>query len=68
MMHALHYGTSVFEGIRAYKTGKGPAIFRLPEHNDRFLLSAGVVKMKPPLHQGGDRRGHQANRAGEQAR
>jgi len=48
MMHALHYGTSVFEGIRAYSTAKGPAIFRLPEHNDRFLLSAGVAMMRCP--------------------
>jgi len=48
MMHALHYGTSVFEGIRAYSTAKGPAVFRLPEHIDRFLLSAGVIKMKSP--------------------
>lgn len=48
MMHALHYGTSVFEGIRAYKTSKGPAVFRLTEHNDRFFVSAAVAKMKPP--------------------
>jgi branched-chain amino acid aminotransferase len=48
MMHALHYGTSVFEGIRAYRTAKGPAVFRLPEHNDRFLVSAGAAKMKCP--------------------
>ena len=48
MMHALHYGTSVFEGIRAYNTPQGPAVFRLPEHIDRFLLSAGVIKMKSP--------------------
>lgn len=48
MMHALHYGTSVFEGIRAYHTAKGPAVFRLPEHNDRFLVSAAVAKMKCP--------------------
>lgn len=48
MMHALHYGTSVFEGIRAYNTAKGPAVFRLPEHIDRLLLSAGVIKMKSP--------------------
>lgn len=47
-MHALHYGSSVFEGIRAYNTARGPAVFRLPEHNDRFLLSAGVLKMKVP--------------------
>lgn len=48
MMHALHYGTSVFEGIRAYATPKGPAIFRLSEHIDRFLLSASVAKMSSP--------------------
>jgi branched-chain amino acid aminotransferase len=48
MMHALHYGTSVFEGIRAYGTAKGPAIFRLSEHIDRFLLSASVAKMQSP--------------------
>jgi len=48
MMHALHYGTSVFEGIRAYGTSRGPAVFRLPEHIDRFLLSAEVARMAPP--------------------
>ncbi len=48
MMHALHYGTSVFEGIRAYGTPRGPAVFRLPEHVDRFLVSAAVAKMKSP--------------------
>ncbi len=48
MTHALHYGTSVFEGIRAYPTDKGPAIFRLSDHIDRFLQSASVVRMKPP--------------------
>lgn len=48
MNHALHYGTSTFEGIRAYKTSRGPAIFRLPEHVDRFLHSASVLRMKPP--------------------
>jgi branched-chain amino acid aminotransferase len=48
MMHALHYGTSVFEGIRAYSTAKGPAVFRLPEHIDRFLLSASVARMPSP--------------------
>lgn len=44
--HTLHYGSSVFEGIRAYDTEKGPAIFRLPEHMDRFFHSASVLKMK----------------------
>ncbi|MBN2246507.1 MAG: branched-chain amino acid transaminase [Candidatus Aminicenantes bacterium] len=44
--HTLHYGTSVFEGIRAYDSEQGPAIFRLPEHMDRFFHSASVLKMK----------------------
>jgi branched-chain amino acid aminotransferase len=48
MAHALHYGTSVFEGIRAYSTSKGPAIFRLPEHIDRFFHSAMTLSMKVP--------------------
>jgi branched-chain amino acid aminotransferase len=52
MMHALHYGTSVFEGIRAYRTARGPAIFRLPEHNARFLGSAQVAQMKVPYTAG----------------
>src|SRR5574341_871168 len=39
---ALHYGAGVFEGIRAYQTDKGPAIFRLHEHTDRLIESAGV--------------------------
>jgi len=48
MMHALHYGTCTFEGIRAYPTSRGPAIFRLKEHIDRFFHSAQVIKMKVP--------------------
>ncbi len=49
MSHALHYGTSVFEGIRAYSTEKGPAVFRLPEHTDRFLHSAKTLSMDVPF-------------------
>jgi branched-chain amino acid aminotransferase len=48
MTFALHYGGSVFEGIRAYKTPRGPAIFRLPEHVDRLFHSAAVARMKVP--------------------
>jgi branched-chain amino acid aminotransferase len=48
MSHALHYGTSVFEGIRAYHTANGPAVFRLPEHLDRFFHSASVLSMDIP--------------------
>lgn len=48
LSHALHYGTSVFEGIRAYPTTNGPAIFRLAEHLDRFFYSASVLSMDIP--------------------
>jgi len=48
MSHGLNYGTAVFEGIRAYRTAKGPAVFRLGEHIDRLLYSASVAKMKAP--------------------
>jgi branched-chain amino acid aminotransferase len=48
MSHALHYGTSVFEGIRAYQTAEGPAVFRLPDHIDRFFYSASLLRMDIP--------------------
>lgn len=48
MTHALHYGTSVFEGIRAYSTPKGSAVFQLKKHIDRFIHSASVLNMKVP--------------------
>ena len=43
--HALHYGNSVFEGIRAYRTEKGPAVFRLHKHIERLFLSAEILMM-----------------------
>ena len=43
--HALHYGSSVFEGIRAYETPKGTCIFRLRDHLDRLKYSADVYRM-----------------------
>ena len=43
---ALHYGAAVFEGIRAYNTEKGPAVFRLTEHADRLLDSARVFGVR----------------------
>ena len=46
--HALHYGSSVFEGIRAYKTGNGPAIFCLDQHVDRLFNSAKIYRMEIP--------------------
>ncbi len=45
MSHVIHYGTSVFEGIRCYKTTKGSAIFRLTEHMQRLVNSAKVYRM-----------------------
>ena len=46
LTHALHYSTAVFEGIRCYNTTNGSAIFRLPEHVDRFFNSAKLYGMK----------------------
>lgn len=46
MTHALNYGSSVFEGIRAYPTEKGAAIFRLKEHMQRLLNSAKIYRME----------------------
>lgn len=48
MAHALHYGSSVFEGIRCYETQNGPAIFRLTDHNTRLLASAKIYDMPMP--------------------
>lgn len=48
MSHVLHYGSSVFEGIRAYETDEGPAIFRLGEHIDRLFVSASAIFMDVP--------------------
>jgi len=48
MSHALHYGSSVFEGIRSYETPDGPAIFRLTDHNTRLLASARIYDMPMP--------------------
>jgi branched-chain amino acid aminotransferase len=48
MSHALHYGSSVFEGIRAYDTPAGPAIFRLSDHNRRLFASARIYEMDIP--------------------
>lgn len=48
LTHSLHYGLSVFEGVRAYKTDIGTAIFRLKEHTDRLFNSAHIYLMKIP--------------------
>jgi branched-chain amino acid aminotransferase len=48
LTHSLHYGVAVFEGLRAYATPGGPAIFRLREHTDRLFGSARVYRMAIP--------------------
>jgi branched-chain amino acid aminotransferase len=48
LTHTLHYGMGVFEGIRAYKTDAGTAIFRLKEHTDRLFRSAHILGMHMP--------------------
>ena len=47
LTHTLHYGMGVFEGVRAYRTERGTAIFRLREHTDRLFDSAHILGMKP---------------------
>ena len=49
LTHSLHYGLSVFEGVRAYDTDIGTAIFRLPEHTRRLLNSAKIFQMAMPF-------------------
>ena len=48
LTHTLHYGTGVFEGIRAYETSEGPAVFRLTEHIERLFRSAKILGMEIP--------------------
>lgn len=48
LTHSLHYGMGVFEGVRAYETPAGTAIFRLKEHTDRLFESAHIMGMKIP--------------------
>ncbi|MDC7690439.1 branched-chain amino acid transaminase [Vogesella indigofera] len=49
LTHTLHYGMGVFEGVRAYETPKGPAIFRLQDHTDRLFRSAKILGMDLPF-------------------
>lgn len=51
LSHVVHYGTAVFEGVRAYETPKGTAIFRLPEHTKRLFNSAKIYRMEIPFTQ-----------------
>ncbi|STQ89674.1 branched-chain amino acid transaminase [Iodobacter fluviatilis] len=49
LTHTLHYGMGVFEGVRAYETPKGTAIFRLHDHTERLFNSAKIFQMKIPF-------------------
>ena len=49
LTHTLHYGCGAFEGVRAYKTAQGTAIFRLKEHTERLFNSAKILRMKIPF-------------------
>jgi branched-subunit amino acid aminotransferase/4-amino-4-deoxychorismate lyase len=49
LSHTLHYGCGAFEGVRAYNTVRGTAIFRLKEHTERLFNSAKILRMKIPF-------------------
>ena len=49
LTHTLHYGCGAFEGVRAYNTVNGTAIFRLQEHTERLMNSAKILRMKVPF-------------------
>lgn len=51
LTHTFHYGMGVFEGVRAYRTDRGAAIFRLQDHTDRLFRSAHILGMPPPFDQ-----------------
>ncbi len=59
LAHALHYGSTVFEGERAYATPNGPVIFRLKDHTRRLFDSAKIYSIEIPLHARSDQRGVQ---------
>ena len=49
LSHVIHYGSSFFEGIRCYKTGQGPAVFRLGDHVKRLIYSARIFRAEIPF-------------------
>ncbi|MFZ9255133.1 MAG: aminotransferase class IV, partial [Hylemonella sp.] len=49
LTHTLHYGCGAFEGVRAYNTAGGTAIFRLQEHTERLFNSAKILRMQIPF-------------------
>ena len=52
LSHVVHYGSSIFEGARCYKTKNGPAIFRLEAHTDRLFNSCKIYRMEIPFTKG----------------
>lgn len=52
LSHALHYGSCIFEGMRCYKTQRGPAIFRLRDHADRLFDGCRIYRMDVPYGRG----------------
>ena len=68
LTHSLHYGSGVFEGIRAYATADGPAVFRLTDHIERLLDSAQAHHDGDPVLARRARRGVQGHRRGHRAR
>ena len=67
LTHTLHYGTGVFEGIRAYETERGPAVFRLTEHIERLFDSARDHDDGDPVHGRRARAGDEGHRARDRA-
>ena len=68
LTHTMHYGSGVFEGIRAYPTERGVAVFRLRDHIDRLLSSAKVFLIDVPFTVGPAGRRHPRRRPGQRAR
>ena len=62
LTHTLHYGTGVFEGIRAYETSQGPAVFRLTEHIERLFTQRADHGDGDPVHRRRARRRHEGDR------
>ena len=67
LTHGLHYGTGVFEGIRAYETTKGTAIFRHHDHLERLFKSAELYYMPIPYTLAGAADGHARADRGQRA-
>ena len=65
LSHTLHYGCGAFEGVRAYDTVKGTAIFRLQEHTRRLFNSGKILRMKIPFSAGAGQRGAARGRQGQ---